>query len=807
MFERFTDRARRVVVLSQDEARQMQHERIGTGHLLLGLLAEQQGIAARALTQVGFTLEDTRQAVAAVIKTPPGEPPEHMQLTNTSRKSLDVGLREALKLGSNYIGTEHILLGLLREKRGVAFRVLQQTGMADALLSVVTKLATAEPAGQRVGVMAGQQPSYQHPSRRGKTILDVCGENLTVLAAQGRYDPLIGRDSTVEQMIAVLGRRRKNNPVLVGEPGVGKTAVVEGLAQRIAAQTVPEMLLGKQVYALDLGTITAGTRMRGDFEERLKKIIAQTRKQGDVLLFCDEIHTLVGAGSASGSVDAASLLKPLLGRGELQTIGATTPDEYRKHFEKDMALVRRFQPVPVSEPTVSDTVEILMGLKDRYEQHHAVKYTDRAIVSAVRLADRYVADRHLPDKAIDVMDEAGAHLNVRPEADSDSVSVLERLQRVRQAKQTATDQASFEDLTTREERLVDQLADGSDRTVTEQTMAAVVAEWTGVPVQQLTEQQTERLLRMEQHLSERIVGQTEAVEAVSKAVRRSRAGLGDRNRPVGSFLFVGPSGVGKTETARALAEFLFGAENALIQLDMSEYMEKHSVSRLVGAPPGYVGFDQGGQLTGQVRQRPFSVVLFDEIEKAHPDVVNMLLQVLDEGRLTDSTGRSVSFRNALVVMTSNEGTEQLGRQPPGFRTAASDHRSDSRLRAALRKRFSPEFLNRIDNTVVFDALTVDEVEQIATRMVSEVNDRLAARMVGLVVAPSALRWLAETGSDTEHGARLLRRTVQHHVEDHLSEQLLTGHVRSGCRVLATHVLGENVLTWEVFSAQPAEVVG
>ena len=795
MFERFTDRARRVVVLSQDEARRMRHKNIGTGHLLVGLLAEQQGVAARSLTEVGIELEPTRALVAETIKAPPVEPPDHIPFTSTSKKTLERGLREALSLGSNYIGTEHILLGLLKERKGVAFRVLKRSGVGLERIRETVIGNTAQrrrsggdaATGQRTAVMAGGPTKTR---RSAKTILDVCGQNLTLEAAEGRLDPMIGRSRELERMIYVLGRRTKNNPVLVGDPGVGKTAIVEGLARMIASGAAPEPLKQKTVYTLDLGALMAGTRYRGDFEERLKKILAEVRKNGNVMLFLDEIHTIVGAGGGGGAVDAASILKPLLARGELQTIGATTRDEYRKHFERDTALARRFQPISVDEPSVGDTIDILMGLKDRYERFHQVKYTDGAVVAAARMADRYITDRFLPDKAIDVMDEAGSHKNLWGDDSGETEQLRSALANVRRAKQHAVgtnDHSRLGELRETEQRLWGQLADRTGRLVTPADMADVVAEWTGVPVRKLTEHQTVRLLNMEEKLERRIVGQREAIEAVSRAIRRARAGLKDPKRPVGSFVFIGPSGVGKTETVRTLTEFLFGDEKALVQLDMSEYMETQAVSRLVGAPPGYVGYQEGGQLTEAVRRRPFSVVLFDEMEKAHPEVFNMLLQVLEEGRLTDATGRTVSFRNTVLVMTSNLGTETAHHMPAGFRTTAVGgyEGMKQRLLGDLKKRFRPEFLNRVDETVVFRQLQSEDIKRIVDRLVGRVQTQLEGMGVELVLGESATEWLAKTGHDPQLGARPLRRAVQRHVENPLSERILLGQIGEGCRVLVT----------------------
>src|SRR5574341_169152 len=670
MFERFTDRARRVVVLAQEEARMLNHNYIGTEHILLGLIHEGEGVAAKALESLNISLEGVRQQVEEIIGQGQQAPTGHIPFTPRAKKVLELSLREALQLGHNYIGTEHILLGLIREGEGVAAQVLQKLGAdLNRVRQTVIQLLSGYTGGKEA--TAGQEGGPQ-----GSMVLDQFGRNLTQLAREKKLDPVIGREKEIERVMQVLSRRMKNNPVLIGEPGVGKTAIVEGLASDIVGGDVPETLDGKQLYTLDLGALVAGSRYRGDFEERLKKVLKEIRTRGDIILFIDELHTLVGAGAAEGAIDAASILKPMLARGELQTIGATTLDEYRKHLEKDAALERRFQPIKVEEPTVAHTIEILKGLRDRYEEHHRVTITDQALVAAANLADRYISDRHLPDKAIDLIDEAGSRLRIRRmQAPPDYRELEDEISKVRREKEAAIEGQQFEQaasLRDREKELLGQRvakeaaaqAEGVDlfNEVTEESIAEVLALWTGIPVYKLTEEETAKLLRMEEELHKRVVGQDDAIRAVSQAIRRTRAGLKDPKRPAGSFIFLGPSGVGKTETAKTLAEFLFGEESALIQLDMSEYMEKHTVSRLVGSPPGYVGYDEGGQLTEAVRRKPFSVVLFDEVEKAHPDVMNMLLQILEDGHLTDNVGRVVSFRNTIVLMTSNVGAQSVQKQ-------------------------------------------------------------------------------------------------------------------------------------------------
>ena len=741
MFERFTDRARRVVVLAQEEARLLNHSYIGTEHILLGLIHEGEGVAAKALESLSISLEAVRNQVEEIIGQGGSSPSGHIPFTPRAKKVLELSLREALQLGHNYIGTEHILLGLIREGEGVAAQVLVKLGadlsrVRQQVIQLLSgyqgptrraRAAVASRVAAAVASRARRAPTSAAPTKGGdddknSQILDQFGRNLTQMARERKLDPVIGRTRELERVMQILSRRTKNNPVLVGEPGVGKTAIVEGLAQKIVNNDVPDTLRDKQLYTLDLGALVAGSRYRGDFEERLKKVLKEIKTRGDIILFIDEIHTLVGAGAAEGAIDAASILKPMLARGELQTVGATTLDEYRKHVEKDAALERRFQPVKVDEPTLAHTIEILKGIRDQYEAHHRVTITDQALVAAANLADRYICDRHLPDKAIDLIDEAGSRLRIkRMQAPPDLREIELKLNDVQEAKKRAVEEQQFEEagrLRDQEKALLEEKAakerevkaDGVDLfdEVDEEAIAEVLSMWTGIPVYKLTEEETSKLLNMEGELHKRIIGQENAVAAVSQSIRRTRAGLKDPKRPSGSFIFLGPTGVGKTELAKTLAEFLFGDEKSLITLDMSEYMEKHTVSRLVGSPPGYVGYEEGGQLTEAVRRKPFSVVLFDEIEKAHPDVFNTLLQILEEGRLTDSQGRSVDFRNTVLIMTSNLGTQDLRKANVGFTTADSAmsyERMKEKVNDALKSHFRPEFLNRIDETIVFHELS------------------------------------------------------------------------------------------------------
>ncbi len=799
MFERFTDRARRVVVLAQEEARLLNHNYIGTEHILLGLIHEGEGVAAKALESLGISLEAVRSQVEEIIGQGGSSPSGHIPFTPRAKKVLELSLREALQLGHNYIGTEHILLGLIREGEGVAAQVLVKLGadLSRVRQQVIQLLSGYSGPGQSGGEKAGSTPGGSgEATPSGSLVLDQFGRNLTQLARDKKLDPVIGRARETERVMQVLSRRTKNNPVLIGEPGVGKTAIVEGLAQAIAADTVPETLTGKQLYTLDLGALVAGSRYRGDFEERLKKVLKEIRTRGDIILFIDELHTLVGAGAAEGAIDAASILKPMLARGELQTIGATTLDEYRKHLEKDAALERRFQPVKVEEPTVAHTIEILKGLRDRYESHHRVTITDQALVAAANLADRYISDRHLPDKAIDLIDEAGSRLRIkRMESPPDYKEIENKIAEVVRKKKDAVEAQQFEDagrlrdqekelLGEKESKEAEIKASGVDLfdEVDEESIAEVLSIWTGIPVYKLTEEETQKLLRMEDELHRRVIGQEQAIRSVSQAIRRTRAGLKDPKRPSGSFIFLGPSGVGKTELAKTLTEFLFGDEASLISLDMSEYMEKHTVSRLVGSPPGYVGYEEGGQLTEAVRRKPFSVVLFDEIEKAHPDVFNTLLQILEEGRLTDSQGRSVDFRNTVLIMTSNLGTADLRKANVGFGKndeAVSYEKMKEKVNDALKQHFRPEFLNRIDETIVFHELSKPEITQIVDLMVRRTSVQLEAQGIGIELTDGAKALLVDRGYDATLGARPLRRALQRLVEDPLSEQLLYKKFRAG----------------------------
>ena len=794
MFERFTDRARRVVVLAQEEARMLNHNYIGTEHILLGLIHEGEGVAAKGLESLGISLDAVRAQVEEIIGQGQQAPSGHIPFTPRAKKVLELSLREALQLGHNYIGTEHILLGLIREGEGVAAQVLVKLGAdLNRVRSTVIQLLSGYQ-GKEAVTQGG--PAEGTPST--SLVLDQFGRNLTVAAREGKLDPVIGRDEEIERVMQILSRRTKNNPVLIGEPGVGKTAVVEGLAQAIAKNDVPETLKDKQLYSLDLGALVAGSRYRGDFEERLKKVLKEIKTRGDIIIFIDEIHTLVGAGAAEGAIDAASILKPMLARGELQTIGATTLDEYRKHIEKDAALERRFQPIQVKEPSVAHTIEILKGLRDRYETHHRVSITDGALAAAANLADRYISDRFLPDKAIDLIDEAGSRLRIkRMTAPAELREFDEKIAEARKAKESAIDGQDFEGaaaLRDKEKTLIAEKNEAEKNwkatdldkvtEVDEELIAQVLSASTGIPVFKLTEEETARLLRMEDELHRRVIGQDQAIKALSQAIRRTRAGLKDPKRPGGSFIFAGPSGVGKTELSRTLASFLFGDESALIQLDMSEYSERHTASRLFGAPPGYVGYDEGGQLTEKVRRRPFSVVLFDEIEKAHPDIFNSLLQVLEDGRLTDSQGRTVDFKNTVIIMTTNLGTRDISKSLGlGFSAADDDlgnyERMKGKVADELKSHFRPEFLNRIDDVIVFHQLTKDQIIQIVDLMVAGLDDRLKAKDMGIELTQAAKDLLAARGYDPLLGARPLRRVIQREIEDALSERILFGELKAG----------------------------
>ncbi|WP_433676260.1 ATP-dependent Clp protease ATP-binding subunit [Microbacterium gorillae] len=800
MFERFTDRARRVVVLAQEEAKMLNHNYIGTEHILLGLIHEGEGVAAKALESLGISLDAVREQVQDIIGQGQQQPTGHIPFTPRAKKVLELSLREALQLGHNYIGTEHILLGLIREGEGVAAQVLVKLGAdLNKVRQQVIQLLSGYQGKEPVGVSGAAQESPSAP-QGGSAVLDQFGRNLTQAARDNKLDPVIGREKEIERVMQILSRRSKNNPVLIGEPGVGKTAVVEGLAQAIVKGEVPETLKDKQVYSLDLGSLIAGSRYRGDFEERLKKVTKEIRTRGDIIVFIDEIHTLVGAGAAEGAIDAASILKPLLARGELQTIGATTLDEYRKHFEKDAALERRFQPIQVAEPSLPHAINILKGLRDRYEAHHKVQITDGAIVAAANLADRYISDRFLPDKAIDLIDEAGARLRLSILSSPPELREFdEKIAKVREDKEAASENQDFEKAASlRDEeksllaerlRLEKQWRSGdvaSHAVVDEGLIAEVLAQATGIPVFKLTEEESARLVFMEKALHQRVVGQEEAIAALSRTIRRQRAGLKDPNRPSGSFIFAGPTGVGKTELAKALAEFLFDDEGALISLDMSEFGEKHTVSRLFGAPPGFVGFEEGGQLTEKVRRKPFSVVLFDEIEKAHPDIFNSLLQILEEGRLTDGQGRVVDFKNTVIIMTTNLGSSAIAGGPVGFQIEGNSQTTYERMKGKvdeeLKRHFKPEFLNRVDDVIVFPQLSKDELVQIVDLFVKRLRDRLLDRDMTVELSEAAKLRLIDLGYDPALGARPLRRAMQREVEDQLSERILQGELNAGDHV-------------------------
>ncbi|TCK01169.1 ATP-dependent Clp protease ATP-binding subunit [Nocardia alba] len=796
MFERFTDRARRVVVLAQEEARMLNHNYIGTEHILLGLIHEGEGVAAKSLESLGISLEGVRSQVEEIIGQGQQAPSGHIPFTPRAKKVLELSLREALQLGHNYIGTEHILLGLIREGEGVAAQVLVKLGadlnrVRQQVIQLLSGYQGKEPVEG-----SGTRGEAGTPST--SLVLDQFGRNLTQAALEGKLDPVIGRAKEIERVMQVLSRRTKNNPVLIGEPGVGKTAVVEGLAQAIVNGEVPETLKDKQLYTLDLGSLVAGSRYRGDFEERLKKVLKEINTRGDIILFIDELHTLVGAGAAEGAIDAASILKPKLARGELQTIGATTLDEYRKYIEKDAALERRFQPVQVGEPTVEHTINILKGLRDRYEAHHRVSITDGALVAAATLADRYINDRFLPDKAIDLIDEAGARMRIRRmTAPPDLRDFDDKIADARREKESAIDAQDFEKaarLRDKEKQLVAKRAEREKQwrsgdldvvaEVDDEQIAEVLANWTGIPVFKLTEEETTRLLRMEDELHKRIIGQEDAVKAVSKAIRRTRAGLKDPKRPSGSFIFAGPSGVGKTELAKSLANFLFGDDDALIQIDMGEFHDRFTASRLFGAPPGYVGYEEGGQLTEKVRRKPFSVVLFDEIEKAHQEIYNTLLQVLEDGRLTDGQGRTVDFKNTVLIFTSNLGTSDISKAVGlGFTQSNAEGSNYERMKLKvndeLKKHFRPEFLNRIDDVIVFHQLTSEQIVKMVDLMIARVAKQLKNKDMAIELTEQAKSLLAKRGFDPVLGARPLRRTIQREIEDQLSEKILFGEIGAG----------------------------
>lgn len=819
MFERFTDRARRVIVLAQDEAKMLNHNYIGTEHILLGLIHEGEGVAAKALEQMGISLEAVREQVIEIIGQGSTPPTGHIPFTPRAKKVLEYSLREALQMNHSYIGTEHILLGLIREGEGVAAQVLIKLGadLNRVRTTVLQLLSGYQEEGGGQPATAGA-PEMGRGTSTNNGALDQFGRNLTQAARDNKLDPVIGRQKEVERVMTVLSRRTKNNPVLIGEPGVGKTAVVEGLAQAIVRGDVPETLRDKQIYTLDLGALVAGSRYRGDFEERFKKVLKEIKTRGDVMLFIDELHTLVGAGAAEGAIDAASILKPMLARGELQTIGATTLDEYRKHIEKDAALERRFQPIQVDEPSVQLTIEILKGLRDRYEAHHRVTITDEALSAGANLADRYIQDRFLPDKAIDLIDEAGARMRIaRMTAPPDLREFDDKIAATRAEKEAAIDHQDFEaaaKLRDDERKLTAARAEketawreGESDTpavVGEEEIAEVLSSSTGVPVARLTEEESQRLLNMEDEIHKRYIGQDEAVKAISRSIRRTRAGLKDPNRPSGSFIFAGPSGVGKTELTKALTEFLFGDEDALITLDMSEYSEKHTASRMFGSPPGYVGYEEGGQLTEKVRRKPFSVILFDEIEKAHPDIFNSLLQILDEGRLTDAQGRVVDFKNTVIVMTTNLGSRDISRGVNlGFSktgdTENSYEQMKSKVSEELKQHFRPEFLNRVDEVVVFHQLSQDDILHIVDLMVGQIENRLGDRDMGIELTPAARELVGKRGFDPVLGARPLRRAIQRDIEDPISEKILYGDLKAGSIVLVDVAEGATEKSTEAFT--------
>ena len=825
MFERFTDRARRVIVLAQEEARALQHNYIGTEHLLLGLIREGEGVAAKALEAKGVTLEDTRKQVEEMIGKGNAAPNGHIPFTPHAKQVLELSLREALQLGHSYIGTEHILLGLIREGEGVGTQVLIKMDVdLGELRSTTIDMIRGNAGGtDDKGDLANAGGVQDKHAQSGSAILDQFGRNLTAEAAEGKLDPVIGRSTEIERVMVVLSRRTKNNPVLIGEPGVGKTAVVEGLAQKIVAGDVPETLRGKQVYSLDLGSMVAGSRYRGDFEERLKKVLKEIKTRGDIVLFIDEIHTIVGAGSADGALGASDMLKPMLARGELQTIGATTTDEYRKYIEKDAALERRFQPIQVAEPSIAETIEILKGLRARYENHHHVTITDGALQSAAELSSRYIQDRNLPDKAIDLIDEAGARLRIKRLTAPPELKELDaRVERIAKEKDQAIKDQEFEkaaELRDTQEKLEAERKEKEQAwregesdvrmVVDEDVIAQVISQSTGIPVFKLTQAESKKLLGMEAELHKRIIGQDEAVSALSRSIRRTRVGLKDPKRPAGSFIFAGPTGVGKTELAKTLAQFLFDDEDALIRVDMSEFSEKYAASRLFGAPPGYVGYEEGGELTEKVRRKPFSVVLFDEIEKAHPDIFNTLLQVLDDGHLTDGQGRKVDFKNTIIILTTNLGTRDIAKAANtgfnlGNNTETSYQRMKDQVSNELKQQFRPEFLNRLDDIIVFRQLTEPQVRQIVDLDVQQLNDRLFERHMELDLTDKAKDLLAQKGFDPLLGARPLRRVIQRDIEDAVSEKILMGELNDNERVIVD-ADGEGILGEFTFRGEPFEL--
>jgi ATP-dependent Clp protease ATP-binding subunit ClpC len=808
VFERFTERARQVVVLAQDEARALKHNYIGTEHILLGLLREEEGLAARVLESLDITVEEVRAQVARIVGQGDEVTTGQIPFTPRAKKVLELALREALSLGHNYIGTEHILLGLVRENEGVAARILLDFDAdAEKIRNEIIRMLSGPGRRQQgTGAAAGEKA-------KSSKLLDQFGRNLTKLASEGKLDPVVGRQTEIERVMQILSRRTKNNPVLIGEPGVGKTAVVEGLAARISANQVPELLKNKQIYTLDLAALVAGSKYRGEFEERLKKVMKEITQRGDIILFIDELHNLVGAGAAEGAIDAASILKPALARGELQTIGATTLDEYRKYLERDAALERRFQQIRVEEPSVEDTVQILRGLRDRYEAHHRCKINDEALHAAAALADRYIQDRHLPDKAIDLIDEAASRLRIRSMSAPPRYRELEdEIEKVRKDKEASIEAQEFEkaaSLRDKERKLTQKKreleenwrqseGEAEQPEVGEEEIADIVSMWTGIPVFKLTEAESQKLINMETELHKRVIGQHAAIEAVSRAIRRARAGIKDPKRPTGSFIFLGPSGVGKTELARTLAEFLFGDDDAMIQVDMSEYMEKHSVSRLVGSPPGYIGYDEGGQLTESVRRKPYSVILLDEIEKAHPDVFNILLQILEEGKLTDSQGRKVDFRNTIVIMTSNIGAGAISKnQSLGFTLGDEQGLSyddmKSRVMGELKKVFRPELLNRIDEVIVFHKLAKEEIKSIVDLLLKHLREQMATHEVTIELTDEAKDLLVDAGYDPAMGARPLRRAIQRLIEDPLADFVLGRTLEPGSTILVARKADEEAV--------------
>ena len=813
MFERFTDRARRVIVLAQEEARSLQHNYIGTEHLLLGLIREGEGVAAKALAAKGVELDATRKQVEEMIGKGNASTSGHIPFTTHAKQVLELSLREALQLGHSYIGTEHILLGLIREGEGVGTQVLikMDVDLGELRSTTIDMIRGNSGSAEGKGELANAGGMADKSNKSGSAILDQFGRNLTAEAAAGKLDPVIGRTQEIERVMVVLSRRTKNNPVLIGEPGVGKTAVVEGLAQKIQSGDVPETLKGKQVYSLDLGSMVAGSRYRGDFEERLKKVLKEIKTRGDIVLFIDEIHTIVGAGSADGALGASDMLKPMLARGELQTIGATTTDEYRKYIEKDAALERRFQPIQVHEPSIAETIEILKGLRERYENHHHVTITDKAMQTAAELSSRYIQDRNLPDKAIDLIDEAGARLRIKRLTTPPELKELEaKATRLSAQKEEAVKAQDFEKAAALRDDLEKMQAELKERskawhegetdanmTVDEDVIAEVISSTTGIPVVKLTQAESKKLLGMEAELHKRIIGQNEAVSALSRSIRRTRVGLKDPKRPSGSFIFAGPTGVGKTELAKTLAEFLFDDEDALIRVDMSEFSEKYAASRLFGAPPGYVGYEEGGELTEKVRRKPFSVVLFDEIEKAHPDIFNTLLQVLDDGHLTDGQGRKVDFKNTIIILTTNLGTRDIAKAANtgfnlGVNTESSYQRMKDQVSSELKQQFRPEFLNRLDDIIVFRQLSETEVRRIVDLDVDRLNDRLFDRHMTLELTTAAKDLLAQKGFDPLLGARPLRRVIQRDIEDAISEKILMGELEDGQKVVVD-VEGDNIL--------------